>query len=388
MERILFVDDDPNVLQGIRRQLYGMFDLDFASDGQAALTKIDGGETFAVVVADMRMPSMSGTELLKTLAREHPGMVRIMLTGNSNEETAIEATNDGQVFKYLRKPCNREVLKATLEGALRKHREERQSRDMLDRATASAVKNLLGRLKDACPTVYHRSRRVQALAHGVMKRLGLADSYEADLAVLLADVGWITAPDGLVEKVRTGATLSDEERAAYDALPEAAAGLVAEIPRLGTVARIISQQNIAIAPIESRLVRVLHALLPIDRPYLPDLSCLVRTMGDPRCFDQRIVDAVAAEIEETVREAPVLMRHIVTTDRAGVAEGDVVVEQALGPDGSTRLVRGRTLNHADVAMARDVAAKRPVVTTVLVERLRLGRTGPGEMSSRLATCRL
>ncbi len=117
-EIVLFVDDEPRLLAGIKRRLSSHFNILTAESGPEGLALIAGHEEIAVIVADMQMPEMNGIELLKRVKAEAPRIRRIMLTGNSDEETAIAAVNEGQVLRFLRKPCDTDVLKKAIEHAL------------------------------------------------------------------------------------------------------------------------------------------------------------------------------------------------------------------------------------------------------------------------------
>ena len=91
-EKILFVDDEPNVLQSIQRQLRKRFDMVTAEGGEEALRILKEQGPFAVIVSDMRMPGMNGVELLAQAKDLHPDTVRLMLTGNADQETDRKST--------------------------------------------------------------------------------------------------------------------------------------------------------------------------------------------------------------------------------------------------------------------------------------------------------
>src|SRR5215475_6428441 len=100
-EKILLVDDDKNVLDGYRRILGREFVLETAIGGPAALRMVEEHGPFAVVVSDMRMPGMDGVQLLQKVKVLAPNTVRVMLTGNSDMDTAINAINEGNIFRFL-----------------------------------------------------------------------------------------------------------------------------------------------------------------------------------------------------------------------------------------------------------------------------------------------
>jgi DNA-binding NtrC family response regulator len=118
-EKILFVDDEPSVLQGYQRLLRQDFkEIETAVGGVEALDKLTVSGPYAVLVADMRMPEMDGAQLLAKVMVKFPEMIRIMLTGNLDIQTAVRAVNEGSIFRFLTKPCDKETLINTLNAAL------------------------------------------------------------------------------------------------------------------------------------------------------------------------------------------------------------------------------------------------------------------------------
>src|SRR5215471_19321351 len=109
-ELILLVDDD---LHGYRRSLRGEFLMDTVLSGQEALNLIQSKGPYAVVISDMRMPGMDGVELLRRVKSVSPETVRIMLTGNADQDSAVEAINEGSIFRFLNKPCEKEKMAKT-----------------------------------------------------------------------------------------------------------------------------------------------------------------------------------------------------------------------------------------------------------------------------------
>lgn len=115
--KILFVDDEPNVLQGLKRMLRTMrneWDMLFAESGEEALRILEG-DSFEVVVTDMRMPGMHGAELLKRIKKRHPEIVRIVLSGHSAQELILQSVRTAHQF--LSKPCDADTLKNTVSRA-------------------------------------------------------------------------------------------------------------------------------------------------------------------------------------------------------------------------------------------------------------------------------
>lgn len=115
MSRILFVDDEPKVLEGLRRMLRGMrhqWEMAFCPSGAEALECLQQSE-FDVVVTDMRMPAMDGAELLEEVLVRHPAAARVVLSGQCDRDTVLKTV--GLAHQFLTKPCDSETVKRTLQ---------------------------------------------------------------------------------------------------------------------------------------------------------------------------------------------------------------------------------------------------------------------------------
>lgn len=134
---ILFVDDEPRVLDALRRNLAangGRWNMLFVGNAEAALAVLEN-QAVDVAVCDQRMPGMSGTQLLHEFHAREPETMRILLTGNRDQETAAAAINEGMVFRFLTKPCPVPVLEGAIDEALAARREAEEAA----RANAEAL---------------------------------------------------------------------------------------------------------------------------------------------------------------------------------------------------------------------------------------------------------
>ncbi|GJL67264.1 MAG: signal transduction protein [Nitrospirales bacterium] len=112
--RILFVDDDPNVLQGLQRMLRSMrneWDMEFSENAKHALERL-AQTPYDIIISDVKMPGMDGVQLLTEVRTQYPHMTRLLLTGQAEEETILKAV--GPAHQFLSKPCDAEVLKTTI----------------------------------------------------------------------------------------------------------------------------------------------------------------------------------------------------------------------------------------------------------------------------------
>jgi len=127
-ERVLIVDDDPLLLASLRRQFRRRLDLDTAASGEEGIRAVRERGPFAVVVTDYCMPRMNGVEFLKQVRQLAPETVRVLLTGSADLNAAVRAVNEGNIFRFLLKPCPAASLQEVLEEGFRQFRRTRKER--------------------------------------------------------------------------------------------------------------------------------------------------------------------------------------------------------------------------------------------------------------------
>jgi response regulator RpfG family c-di-GMP phosphodiesterase len=276
--RILFVDDDANILLGIERQLHNRFNLNTALDGDTALEDLTTNGPYAVIVSDMRMPGMDGIQLLQKAKDVSPDTVRIMLTGNGEVQTAIEAVNEGNIFRFLTKPCPAETLKQALEAGIRQYELITVERELLAKTLHGCVRMLTEILSIVAPRSFGHAEKLRNAVKIVTQKMGLKTCWELDVAAMVCQIGLVTVPPTVIDNARNGRPISSTEREMMSRVPEIGRRLLDNIPRLETVARIVQLQNkhfdgtgfpeIDIAgkdiPLGSRILKVLNDLLQIE----------------------------------------------------------------------------------------------------------------------------
>lgn len=242
-ERILFVDDDRNVLDGYRRSLSREFLIETAVGPEGAISLIEKGPPFAVVVSDMRMPGMNGIQLLSKVKASSPDTVRIILTGNADMQTAIDAINEGNIFRFLIKPCAHEAMAKTLTAALLQYRLVTAEKQLLEQTLSGSIQVLTEVLSLVNPAAFSRAERARRYIRHVVAALKLGNPWQYEVAAMLSQLGCVTLPPETIEAVYNGEQLTPEEQAQYDAHPSVAYGLISRIPRLEPIAWMIEHQN-------------------------------------------------------------------------------------------------------------------------------------------------
>jgi signal transduction histidine kinase len=214
--RILFVDDDEHLLTGIRRRLRRRFDVETAAGPQRGLELLTAEPDFAVVVADMNMPGMTGAEFLGHVQQLRPDAIRMMLTGNADIDTAIAAVNSGNIFRFLQKPLPPELLEQALLAGL----EQREL--VASQRRAAVAEQTLHAKSQFLATVSHELRTPLTVIRSAVEILHhfSADEPEAVRAEFLATIGTsVDRLDRMLGQVLSIAELDAVEARPLDAQP-------------------------------------------------------------------------------------------------------------------------------------------------------------------------
>ncbi len=241
-ERILFVDDEQHVLDSITRQLRKRFKMSTATSGSAALEILKTDGPFAVIVSDMRMPGMDGVQLLSQVKEAYPDTVRLMLTGNADQETATEAVNKGQIFKFLNKPCSTANLVTSLALAQRQYRLLTAEKELLDQTLKGSIKVLSELLSMANPIAFSSGRRIKNLVVNLAESLELDNIWRYEIAALVSQIGCISLPSSILSKRQAGQDLDEEEANMFSNHPKVGAALLDNIPRIEEIVEMIGIQ--------------------------------------------------------------------------------------------------------------------------------------------------
>lgn len=171
-QKILFVDDEELLLEGIKRQLRREFDISIANSGEAGLKLLAEEGPFALVVSDYNMPGMDGIAFLNNVYQRHPHTVLIMLTGRAELDIAVNALHNAHISRFLNKPCPKEILQETLADGLEQYR-LRKSEQLLQ-----------ARLQEANHSLNQLNNHLEALVEEKTKALRLQYAYAAQMTQL------------------------------------------------------------------------------------------------------------------------------------------------------------------------------------------------------------
>lgn len=240
-ETILFVDDDIQLVSALQRSFYRTYRVELALHPHDALAAV--AETpYAVVVSDLQMPGMNGIELLTQVRQLSPDTVRILLTGHADVETAIEAVNEGNIFRFLRKPCPQELLKKTLDAGLTQFRLQMAERDVLQETLVGTVAVLTELLATMEPMAFGRAARLRWCVRKLALEMKLRDPWQFEAAAMLSQIGCIPMGSDALKRYFGEEKAAVGESTATPSQARAARQILERVPRLQTVAQIIERQ--------------------------------------------------------------------------------------------------------------------------------------------------
>lgn len=358
---VLCVDDETRILEGLQLTLRQHFTVTVSSAPDAALQLLEKRDDFAVVVTDMRMPGMLGSELLARARQLRPDTTRLLLTGHADLTSAVRAINDGNVFRFLTKPCpSKELLDGVRAGA-EQFRLIRAERELLESTLRGAVSALLEALALTAPTVWGRASRAHQVVVDVAQRLALRETWPIEVAAQLADLGFMSLPAETVTRHFEGAALSGPEQdmvARAEALTDK---LLSRVPRLEPVRELAIATRQIPEPgwsVERQLLWAAYELHRNDAQGVP----LERALGGLR---PHLAPDVFAALSETADPSR-LARRTVELPLAALRQGMTLLDNVTSRSGAVLITRGNVLTPTVLERIRNVHQLQGVREPVLV----------------------
>ena len=367
--RILCVDDEANVVGGLKRSLGFDFDVHTASSGGEALDLIARAGPFATVISDMRMPGMDGAELLNRVKKLSPNTTRVLLTGYANVHSAIRAVNEGQIFSFLTKPCPPDLLRGTAETAVAQYNLIVTEKEHFQKILADGVRVLGQALEVIDPITFSRTSRIQEIVGHIAEQTDAPDRWQVEVAANLSQMCMALQEEvcgGSCEEKPPRSSQpeslpADRDGTPFTARPEAAAaclGLLRQIPRLENVVRMIEKHHqLADGATRSEdgddsawfAGRILHAAYEWDRIILEGYSeeealAKLREMGPhfPAAFFEALSTLPSADTR--------MARHV---DDDGLRVGMSLAEDLRSTSNALLMASGHRLNPLSLARLRE-----------------------------------
>ncbi len=353
--KILFVDDEENVLNALKRQFRKYCDVSIATSGAEGLKKLVNDGPFAVVISDMQMPEMNGIQFLQTAQKLSPDTVRLMLTGNADQQTAVDAVNQGCVFSFYSKPCALDVLQIAIDKAIKQYNLITAERELLEGTLNGSVKLLLDMLSMIAPEAFSKTISMQVNVKKLIHQMEMKDTWNMELATMLSNISCVTLPPETLSKTNANQALSPQEKIMVTRLPEVGKKLITNIPRLERVSEIILYQNKQFdgggfpnddrsgedIPLESRVLKVTHDLEQYKLQGFSSEQALKRMSADKSYYDPAILIALANVIDS----GDVLLNKNIPVDTTlnGLRPGHVLVSHIENIEGKLLFAAGHKI---------------------------------------------
>jgi CheY-like chemotaxis protein len=368
--RVLCVDDEPRVLEGIALSLRRRYDVLTAHGGMAGLDVLTREPDVAVVLSDMRMPMMDGTQFLHQCRQIAPHTIRLILTGQTDLAAAIHAVNEGQIFRFLTKPCPPAVLLPVIDAAVEQHRLITAEHVLLEQTLHGAVKALGEVLALTSPASFGRATRVARSVATMAEALKQPERWTVEVAAMVSQLGFIALPGELAERVHLGQPLSEDETQQVLKVPYVAEKLLAHIPRLELVRKILtaSVRPIRRLPMGAdakahqlmRAAQMLRIAIDFDdlqaRGHTP--AAAIGAMHARDGYDPQVLESLAASVRSAEdSDEPQSM------PLSGLQVGMVVAEDIRMVSGTLLVARGYEIAQGFLERARNFrpgTVKEPV----------------------------
>lgn len=305
-----------------KRVLRGKLELSVAENGKEALNILKSSGPYAVIVSDYRLPEMDGIEILSRARDLFPDTVRIMLTGQADMQAAIDGINQGNIFRFLTKPCPSEIFLKQVYAAMEQYRLINSERELLDQTLKGSIKVLVDILALVNPMAFSRLGLIRSLAKNLARQLQVKDIWEVELAALLSQIGCVTVPPQILQRAFRQEDLTPQETALLCSHPQIGCDLLKYIPRMEEVAEAINYQMKNFdgsgyppsslvgedIPLVSRILRVAGDFEGLISNSIPEMKAIRIMQEREGIYDPVILDTLEAIVIKLEQERmPILM---------------------------------------------------------------------------------
>jgi response regulator RpfG family c-di-GMP phosphodiesterase len=358
--KILCVDDDENILAAHQRQLRKQFQIETALGGAAALQVLSNSEPFAVVISDLRMPGMDGIEFLAQVKQIAPNTVRMMLTGNADLHASIEAVNQGNIFRFLTKPCTNEVLAQALQAGLEQYRLIVAEKELLEQTLKGSVGVLIEILSIVDTQSFGRACILRDNVREIAKSLNVRDLWDLELAAMLCEIGRVTIPASTIIKEKEGEPLSDAEKEMLASLPGIGCRLLTKIPRLDPVAQTVLYQNKNFdgsgyphdnisgnkIPLGARIIKILNDLHRIESKGIQRDAAFTMLMQREGSYDPVILDWIFQWLISSVSKSKSIKKIIRSVSVTELEVGQILLSDINTAAGALLIPSGNRISES------------------------------------------
>ncbi len=379
-EKILFVDDDPNILSGYKRKLRKQYKVETALGPEAGLEEIAKNDQYAIVISDFRMPNMNGVEFLTKVKEISPETVRIMLTGQAEQNTAVEAVNEGNIFRFLTKPCPDELMCKSLNAGMEQYRLIMAEKELLEKTLKGSVDILTEILSLFHPDLFGRTMRLRELIQSLASFLKIQTFWDIEIASMLSPIGCVGIPPEIISKIQNEQELNDDEKEMVSLIPEIGAHLLANIPRFKPISRIIFYQNKRFdgsgfpkdsvkgskIPLGARILKPLSDLLELESTGITRNQAISELEKRSGWYDSNVLEKIKACFWKDFSEDDPESIPIIPIKLEELQVSDILMADIETSDGNLLLSAGQKISPVHIQRLRNYEKLGGIKAPILI----------------------
>ena len=370
--KLLFVDDERPLLNGISRRLGCEYDITTAESGAEGLQAIEEGGPFSVIFTDMRMPRMDGVEFAERAKSIAPESTFIMLTGNQDQVTAVNALNRGRVFRFLNKPCNSDDIRNAIEDGIRQYELVTSEKILLQKTFTGAVSVLTDVITASYADLSSFGQGIETKVEILQQAGDIDPRWEYKLAARLSPVGIALKSEDDRQKLMNSAQYDVESHRILGECLAVTAKMIRDIPRLnvvsdiclsamsqtGSIAHRHPKTNGAIASVGGALLRMAHHWETLVRQGLNSEDCAKEVQAILPDTPHELREAIAYSDMSSGEDTEQMYEVYVM--RSELESGMILADNVTGGDGGVLIRKGRRLNDQLVEKLQEVKGLRQV----------------------------
>jgi response regulator RpfG family c-di-GMP phosphodiesterase len=337
--KILMIDDDKDILASYQVNLRKDFIVRIASNANQAMEILKAENDIGVIVTDYKMPDINGVNLLKMIRQIYPDPIRIMITGFADMQIAVNAVNEGSIFRFLTKPMPTPELKQIIHDALIQYNLKKNEKELLNNTLKGTLKLLIDLISLSIPQSLNIGSQARAVARKIGVKTGDIELWELEVASLLSNIGLLLLPNDIIQKKAEGKDLSSSEAAVFHSHPELGANLLKNIPRFEKISDAIlhmnnnysSKNDVNIAnesiPIYSRILKISNDYIQYIQLNKTPLEAYEKMLEIYYQYDPKLLELLLSEVVGSENNRKIKQIQLMELKSGMVVAKDIVDER-------------------------------------------------------------
>ncbi|MDA9556230.1 response regulator [Vibrio sp.] len=305
---VLLVDDEANILSAFKRGLHKEVSLDVAQSADETL-KLMQSKNYAIIVADMQMPNMDGLTLLQKVKERSPDSVRMMLTGNTDQKTSVDAINHADIFRFINKPCSSSELLIHLKSALKMYELVVAERILLDKTLKSTIHLLNEVLSLSNPKISRYNSQILLYMKRLASEIKLKPHWSFDSMIQLSQLGYLTLNSQYFNIHQSKAHTMNTKTLWRSVL--LSHSFINKIPRMTKLAKNILYQEKCFngagypednikgkeIPIGARMLKIVATYVRLEMSGIESADALIELNKNPEYYDPELLPLMSHIVE-------------------------------------------------------------------------------------------